>query len=88
MRSISPSAYIRITFTLNDPQFVQLMNLLMHFEDAVVVNLNGHKVISESSTESPGPNSTALNNLNSEVFFGDPMKNFSLDFAGKLLKGI
>ncbi|MEE3176532.1 MAG: lamin tail domain-containing protein, partial [Verrucomicrobiota bacterium] len=87
MRGISPSAYIRITFTLNDPQFVQLMNLLMHFEDAVIVYLNGHKVISESSPESPGPNSTALNNLNNEVFLGDPMKNFSLNFAGKLLKG-
>ena len=59
----------------------------MHFEDAVVVYLNGHKVISESAPESPGPNSTALNNLNSEVFSGDPMKTFSLDFAGKLLTG-
>ena len=28
MRSISPSAYIRINFTIDDPQFVQLMNLL------------------------------------------------------------
>ena len=87
MRSISPSSYIRINFTIDDPQFVQLMNLLMHFEDAVVVYLNGHKVISESAPESPGPNSTALNNLNSEVFAGDPMKIFSLDFAGKLLSG-
>ena len=59
----------------------------MHFEDAVVVYLNGQKVISESSPESPEPNSTASNNLNSEVFAGDPMKTFSLDFAGKLLSG-
>ncbi|RZO14525.1 MAG: hypothetical protein EVB09_08815, partial [Verrucomicrobiaceae bacterium] len=87
MRSISPSAYIRIPFTIDDPQTVKLMNLSMHFEDAVVVYLNGYKVISESAPESLGPNSTASNNLNSEVFSADPMKTFSLDFAGKLLSG-
>ncbi|MEE2968111.1 MAG: lamin tail domain-containing protein [Verrucomicrobiota bacterium] len=87
MRGISPSIYVRIDFSVDDPQAVKLMDLSMHFEDAVVVYLNGHKVISESAPESPGPNSTALNNLNSEVFSGDPMKIFSLDFAGKLLTG-
>ncbi|MBT7983295.1 MAG: hypothetical protein HN584_12075 [Akkermansiaceae bacterium] len=87
MRGISPSAYIRIAFTLDDPQAVKSMDLSMHFEDAVIIYLNGHELISESAPESPGPNSTALNNLNSEVFSGDPMKIFSLDFAGKLITG-
>ena len=87
MRGITPSAYIRVPFTLDNPAAVASMTLKLHFEDGVVAYLNGEKILSQSAPESPAFNSNASDNSNNEVRAGDAMKEFDIAFAGKLLAG-
>ena len=87
MRGITPGAFIRIPFTLDNPAAVASMKLKLHFEDGVIAYLNGREVLSQSAPASPVFNSTASDNLNNEVRNGDPMKEFNIAFEGKLLAG-
>ena len=87
MRGITPSAFIRIPFTLANPAAVASMKLKLHFEDGVIAYLNGQEILSQSAPAIPVFNSSASDNLNNEVRSGDPMKEFDIPFAGKLLTG-
>ena len=85
MRTKATSAYLRITFDVDDPAEVVGMSLDLFYEDGFAAYLNGSLV---ASSNLPSPLAyDSISTDRGEVREGDPMVSFSIDFSGKLLSG-
>jgi hypothetical protein len=85
MASISPSAYIRVPFQIEDPTEVVTMNLELFYEDGFAAYLNGNLVASANLPDTLTFDAGATSQR--EIRAGDEMEVFPLDFAGKLQAG-
>ena len=59
MRRINATAYVRVPFTINDPENYKKLELLMKHDDGFIAYLNGKKVAEKNAPPSPSWNSTA-----------------------------
>ena len=61
MLNVNPSAYIRVPFSIADPNGFQGFTLSMRYDDGFVAYLNGSELLRRNSPGTPAWNSAATN---------------------------
>lgn len=85
MRLNSSSAYVRLSFQIDDPASISSMTLSAYFDDGFVAYLNGEEVARENVSGVVNYNSISDSAV--EVDSSEPMQAFPLSFAGRLVAG-
>ncbi len=83
MRTVNPSAYIRIPFQVPDPAGITDLTLSLQWEDGFIAYLNGTEIHRERAPDTPAWDSTSDpasgRNENQSILFSDyPITNGSL----------
>src|SRR5439155_13403324 len=61
MLNVNPSAYLRVPFSISDPNIFQALTLSMRYDDGFLAYLNGAEVLRRNAPITPAWNSTATN---------------------------
>ncbi|MBM48861.1 MAG: hypothetical protein CMP27_03375 [Roseibacillus sp.] len=87
MRGVNRSVYLRIPFTVENPDAVEALSLSMRYNDGFVAYINGERVASSNATAgAPGWNAGALSTRSDQEAFEPEVFNIS-ESAGVLNQG-